>query len=245
MLSKLEGGCFDRYMSFAAWRSDGGWTTMLWTSLGHLFFCCYSVTRSQHGNINSMLLSLKRRRSGCQQEWLLQLSTLLLLKKIYSRTHHKYWHVSLCAEQVWQKKRKKEKRIVDARLILYCLEPQHEQTLEPPLRAILILPAYFHLLKKNHYSAALKVMGWCINHGVQTVGSCTFKQGCSVTHADIGKAPSDCVQRLRAAATSCILCLMARGLTWSVIWKEWSQGAWVKRIPPVPHQTQQDSKSDR
>lgn len=38
---------------------------------------------------------------------------------------------------------------------------------------------------------------------------------------------------------------MVRGLTWAVIWEDWSQRTRVKWIPPVPLQTQQDSKSDR
>lgn len=174
MLSKLEGGCFDRYMSFAAWRSDGGWTTMLWTSLGHLFFCCYSVTRSQHGNINSMLLSLKRRRSGCQQEWLLQLSTLLLLKKIYSRTHHKYWHVSLCAEQVWQKKKKKRKKNcwrqadtvlsgTTTRTDSRATAPGHSHT------ACIFSPAQEKSLQRSTKSDGLVYKSRCSNSGIMYI----------------------------------------------------------------------------
>ena len=184
----------------------------------------------------------KQRGFRCQlPQWLLLLLSKSLLSERATAKH--ITSVGLCF-RVLNRSDKKE-NIVDARRMLCCLGPQQVKT--PQCHSSRLLSCYMHILTHrqlcNQHTVIFKVCQWLYK-------SWCAEEFCALKHVRFmcwhsGTWLRGNVQGLKETGTSYILWLMARGLTWAVIWEDWSQRTREKWIPPVLLQTQQDSKSDR
>lgn len=130
---------------------------------------------------------------------------------------HKYWLVFQCAEQVWR-------LFTDAKLMLHCLGTQQVKT--PPRHSFRLFSCYICTLQPTASRAVCAVNAY-ISHRVHARKNRV--QGNGLTRW--------CVQGLWETGTSYILWLMVMGLTWAVIWEDWSQRNRVRWIPTVLLQT--------